>query len=117
MLRTKRPKVCKGNGECYRRYTKYYYYIHEDVSCSFNCQLKSCEGCKYQYPLWHYQLFSSGQCYDCNKKLHEDEIDTEEEERRSDASLDSGSSISSLDSETKKLLEIIHTLNDTNNAS
>ena len=93
MLCTKRPKECDGRGECYRRYTKYYYYQHDDVICTHNCELKPCSGCKFPYPQWHYDLFSSGQCYDCNKLIHESEIDSAEEELRSDASLDSGGSV------------------------
>jgi len=92
MLRTKRPKECDGRGECYRRYTTYYYYRHDDVICIHDCKMKPCEGCKFLYPQWHYDLFSSGKCYDCNKLINETEIDSEEEERRSDASLDSGGS-------------------------
>lgn len=105
MLRTKRPKVCNGKGQCYRRYTKYYYYKHDNVECSFECKLIPCSGCKIPYPQWHYDLFSSGQCYNCNKKIYSNEEDSEEEELRSDASLDSGGSVSSLDSDTKEMLK------------
>ena len=102
MLYNKRPKICDGTGECYRRYTKYYYYKHENVLCNHDCVLIHCSGCKCLFPQWHYDLFSSGQCYDCNKQEHESEIDSDEEDLRSDASLDSGGSISSMNEETKR---------------
>lgn len=106
MLCTKRPKECNGTGQCYRRYTKYYYYQHENVICQHDCKLIPCTGCNYPYPQWHYDLFSSGQCYNCNKQVHESEIDSEEEELRSDASLDSGGSVSSLDKNSRQTIKI-----------
>ena len=103
MLYNKRPKVCDGRGECFRRYTKYYYYKHEDVICDHDCILIHCFGCKCLFPQWHYDLFSSGKCYDCNKQEYESEIDSDEDELRSDASLDSGGSIVSNSEDTKSV--------------
>ena len=102
MFQRKRPKECNGKGECYCRYQKYYYYKHDDVICIHNCVLIPCSGCKFPFPQWHYDLFSSGKCYDCNKLEHESEIDSVEENRRSDASLDSGGSVSSIDEVIEK---------------
>lgn len=104
MLCTKKPKVCDGRGECFRRYTKYYYYKHDNVICTHNCELIHCSGCKLVFPKWHYDLFSSGKCYDCNKVAYESEVDSAEEDLRSDASLDSGDTISSEDEDTKNIL-------------
>lgn len=90
MLNLRRPNVCNGSGECFRRYTKYYYYKHDDIICIHNCERIPCRGCKIPYPQYHYDLFTSGLCYDCNKEIHIEEFDTDEEMMRSDASLCSG---------------------------
>lgn len=96
MLRLRLPSVCDGKGSCFRRYTKCYYYKHDNVICKYNCVMMPCSGCNCQFPQWHFDLFSSGKCYDCNKAIHVDEIDSDEEELRSDASLCSGVSIESI---------------------
>lgn len=94
MLGIRLPNKCTGRGECFRRFTKYYYYKHDNVKCVYDCVLISCTDCKCYFPKWHFELFSSGKCYECNKSLYPDETDSAEDELRSDASLASDVSYS-----------------------
>lgn len=98
-------KICDGKGRCYRRYKKYYFDEYEKVECSYGCVMTPCKECKFQAPQWYFEQYSSGLCYECNKIVYRDEAESDEDDLRSDATIDSILSDGELEEYNKKLRE------------
>lgn len=98
-------KVCDGKGRCYRRYKKYYFDEYEKVECSYDCVMSPCKNCNMEGPEWYFEQYSSRLCYECNKQIYSDEADSNEDDLRSDATVDSIMSEDEIEEYNNKLYE------------
>jgi len=97
---------CNGTGLCYRRTKKNIYILDKETICNFQCKLHSCNNCHKKHPEWHYNCFTSGFCYGCNKTIYEDERNSDEDDLHSDASFDTYESEVKNDSKPEALSKL-----------
>lgn len=97
---------CNGTGLCYRRTKKNIYILDKETICNFQCKLRSCNNCQKKHPEWHYNCFTSGFCYECNKTIYEDERNSDEDDLHSDASFDTYESEVKNDSKPEALSKL-----------
>lgn len=97
---------CNGTGLCYRRTKKNIYILDKETICNFQCKLHSCNNCQKKHPEWHYNCFTSGFCYECNKTIYEDERNSDEDDLHSDASFDTYESEVKNDSKPEALSKL-----------